>query len=211
MAHPDWGSVDNRLTRKTPASYSDGVYTMDQGSKERPSPRSLSQAFMQGTDGKASVRNRTALLAFFGQVVTSEILMASEMPSCPIEVSKIPISRCDETYDANCDGETTMPFYRAQYDAKTGQSPNMPREQKNHMTAWIDGSFIYSTTEPCPLLTPVELLRATITCSSAVVPATSSSSCRSLVIALIPATLLSSPTASAKIMSSKNVAKPSVT
>ena len=35
--------------------------------------------------------------------------------------------RCDETYDANCDGETTMPFYRAQYDAKTGQSPNMPR------------------------------------------------------------------------------------
>ena len=77
------------------------------------------------------------------QVVTSEILMASEMPSCPIEVSKIPISRlvdddtapvyeddvcrCDETYDANCDGETTMPFYRAQYDAKTGQSPNMPR------------------------------------------------------------------------------------
>ena len=83
MAHPEWGSVDNRLTRKTPASYrwkyfslffgmsrtvqrqrqkmadqwhcqtietwvcSDGVYTMDQGSKQRPSPRSLSQAFMQ--------------------------------------------------------------------------------------------------------------------------------------------------------------------
>ena len=29
--------------------FSDGVYTMDQGSKERPSPRSLSQAFMQVT------------------------------------------------------------------------------------------------------------------------------------------------------------------
>ena len=37
------------------------------------------------------------------------------------------LCRCDETFDANCDGETTMPFYRAQYDAKTGQSPNMPR------------------------------------------------------------------------------------
>ena len=33
------------------------------------------------------------MLAFFGQVVTSEILMASEMQSCPIEVTKIPISR----------------------------------------------------------------------------------------------------------------------
>ena len=41
-----------------------------------------------------------------------------------------------------------MPFYRAQYDTKTGQSPNMPREQSNKITAWIDGSFIYSTMEP---------------------------------------------------------------
>ena len=40
---------------------------------------------------------------------------------------KLTLCRCDETFDANCDGETTMPFYRAQYDAKTGQSPNMPR------------------------------------------------------------------------------------
>ena len=36
-------------------------------------------------------------------------------------------------------------FYR--YDSKTGQSPNMPREQQNAMTSWIDGSFVYSTKE----------------------------------------------------------------
>ena len=99
----------------------------------RPSPRSLSEAFMKGSDGHGSVRNRTTMLAFFGQVsrdsylllsatkhydrqhstatddlhrkcsraadllhtqvVTSEILMASEMQSCPIEVTKIPISK----------------------------------------------------------------------------------------------------------------------
>ena len=90
----------------------------------RPSPRELSEAFMKGSDGHGSVRNRTTMLAFFGQVsnstinmrkkwlqctllidkrkkykqspaqvVTSEILMASEMQSCPIEVTKIPISR----------------------------------------------------------------------------------------------------------------------
>ena len=41
-----------------------------------------------------------------------------------------------------------MPFYRAQYDTGTGKNPNMPRQQKNKITAWIDGSFIYSTMEP---------------------------------------------------------------
>ena len=36
---------------------------------DRPSPRRLSQAFMRGDDeGVGSARNRTALLAFFGQV-----------------------------------------------------------------------------------------------------------------------------------------------
>ena len=28
MANPDWGSVDSRLSRKTPAHYEDGVYMM---------------------------------------------------------------------------------------------------------------------------------------------------------------------------------------
>ena len=127
MANPDWGSVDSRLARKTPAHYEDGVYMMAE--TNRPSPRQLSEAFMKGSDGQGSRRNRTTMLAFFGQVVTSEILMASEMQSCPIEVTKIPISRCDDNYDRECKGESTMPFYRAQYDTRTGQSPNMPREQ----------------------------------------------------------------------------------
>ena len=40
-------------------------------------------------------------------------------------------------------GDKFMPFHRARYDSKTGQSPNMPREQQNGMTSWIDGSFVY--------------------------------------------------------------------
>jgi len=145
-AHPDWGSKGSRLNRKTPAAYWDGVYMM--GGQNRPSPRDLSDVVSKGLDGKGSLMNRTALLAFFGQLVTSEILMASEAHSCPLEFTRIQIAKCDEMYDAKCGGEMSMPFYRAPYDRSTGQSPNSPREQKNHMTAWIDGSFIYSTLEP---------------------------------------------------------------
>ena len=68
------------------------------------------------------------MLAFFGQVVSAEILLASEN-GCPLEIHHIPIEKCDEMYDKECDGEKAMPFYRANYDHKTGQSPNMPREQ----------------------------------------------------------------------------------
>ena len=66
LAHPSWGAVDSHLVRKTPPSYADGVYMMSGGN--RPSPRNLSQAFMRGADGLGSLKNRTAMQTFFGQV-----------------------------------------------------------------------------------------------------------------------------------------------
>lgn len=112
----------------------------------RPSTRRLSRLFMRGVDGLGSEHNRTALLAFFGQVVANEIVMASES-GCPIEMHRIEIDKCDEMYDKECRGDRYIPFHRAAYDRSTGHSPNAPREQINQMTAWIDGSFIYSTSE----------------------------------------------------------------
>ncbi|KAF8765205.1 Dual oxidase like protein [Argiope bruennichi] len=144
LAHPDWGSIDSQLTRKAPPSYSDGVYQM--AGSSRPGARSLSQALMKGGDGLASRRNLTVLFTFFGQVAASEVLMASES-GCPIEVQKIEVGTCDDAFDRECKGTRLMPFHRALYDHKTGQSPNSPREQLNQMTSWIDGSFVYSTSE----------------------------------------------------------------
>lgn len=144
LAHPDWGTVDSHLVRKAPSAYADGVYMM--AGTNRPSPRRLSQLFMRGRDGLGSRHNRTALLAFFGQVVTNEVVMASES-GCPIELHRIEIDRCDDMYDRECAGDKYIPFHRAAYDRHTGQSPNAPREQINQMTAWIDGSFVYSTSE----------------------------------------------------------------
>lgn len=144
LGHPSWGAVESRLTRKAPSAYSDGVYML--AGMHRPSPRRLSQVFMRGADGQASSRNRTALLAFFGQVVSSEVVMASES-GCPIEMHRIEVDRCDEVYDKECKGGRFIPFHRASYDRSTGISPNSPREQLNRATSWIDGSFVYSTSE----------------------------------------------------------------
>ena len=75
LAHPAWGTVDSHLVRKTPPSYADGVYMMSGG--DRPSPRNLSQAFMRGLDGLPSLKNRTAMQTFFGQVCVQPILPGS--------------------------------------------------------------------------------------------------------------------------------------
>ncbi|XP_058806177.1 dual oxidase isoform X1 [Phymastichus coffea] len=144
LAHPDWGSVDSRLIRKAPAAYNDGVYMM--AGQDRPSPRKLSDLFMQGEDGLPSVNNRTALFAFFGQLVTSEIIMGSES-GCPIEFHRIDVDKCDAVFDKDCQGDKFIPFLRADYDRQTGRSPNSPREQINKVTSWIDASFIYSSSE----------------------------------------------------------------
>lgn len=144
LANSDWGTPNSRLRRKVAPAYSDGVYLMND--ENRPSARLLSQRMMRGEDGLSSRRNLTTVFAFFGQVISSEILMASES-GCPIEMHRIKIEKCDPMYDRDCRGGRTMPFYRAAYDPHTGQSPNLPREQMNRVTSWIDGSFIYSTSE----------------------------------------------------------------
>ncbi|GAB6033366.1 hypothetical protein CHUAL_013131 [Chamberlinius hualienensis] len=144
LANPSWGALDSHLTRRTPPSYEDGVYMM--AGPNRPNPRDLSEKILKGRDGLPSLHNRTVLLAFFGQVVTSEILMSGEI-GCPIEMLRIKINQCDEMYDKECQGTKYMPFHRSHYDSHTGQSPNNPREQTNAMTSWIDASFVYSTSE----------------------------------------------------------------
>ncbi|CAD6230974.1 GSCOCT00006904001.3-RA-CDS [Cotesia congregata] len=144
IAHPEWGSVDSRLIRKGPSAYADGVYMM--AGQDRASPRKLSDLFMKGDDGIASIKNKTALFAFFGQLVTAEIIMASES-GCPIEFHRIEVEKCDFIFDKDCQGNKYIPFLRADYDRKTGHSPNSPREQINKVTSWIDGSFVYSSSE----------------------------------------------------------------
>eukprot|EP00118_Oscarella_pearsei_P028224 m.1711 g.1711 ORF g.1711 m.1711 type:complete len:1810 (+) comp7753_c0_seq1:180-5609(+) len=140
IAHPDWGAAEMPLTRKSPPAYSDGVYQLS--GADRPNPLAVSERVFKGSTGERSYRNRTVLLTFFGQQVVEEVLDA-QRPGCPPEYENIAIPS-DHPYAS--DGFKNMPFLRSRYDMKTGYSPNVPREQLNEITPWIDGNLFYGTT-----------------------------------------------------------------
>lgn len=86
--------------------------------------------FVKQRGGGAWLNRQTAHRAemISGQLVTSEIIMASES-GCPIEYHRIDVDKCDPVFDKECQGNKYIPFRRADYDRRTGHSPNSPREQ----------------------------------------------------------------------------------
>ncbi|CAB3410873.1 unnamed protein product [Caenorhabditis bovis] len=144
LANSEWGSAGSRLHRDAPSNYPDGVYAIN---NTLPSARVLSDLLFKGEAGIPNTRNVTTLLAFFSQVVAYEIMQSNGV-SCPLEVLNIPVPKCDEVFDKHCEGKTEIPFTRAKYDKSTGNGLNSPREQINERTSWLDGSFLYGTTEP---------------------------------------------------------------
>ncbi|XP_022093825.1 dual oxidase 2-like isoform X3 [Acanthaster planci] len=148
MAHPDWGGSELPLTRRLPVAYADGVYMM--AGKDRPNPIDVSEATMRGDTGLPSFLNRTAFMTFFGQQVVEEILDA-QGAGCPPEYENIEIPEGHEYKDMtknNSHGPVDfIPFLRTRYSFNTGYSPNVPREQLNEITPWIDGGLVYGTTK----------------------------------------------------------------
>ncbi|KAG9331932.1 hypothetical protein JZ751_016569 [Albula glossodonta] len=136
-------SASSPMTRLLPAHYSDGVYQPVQ-EPWLPNPREISNVATKGPSGLPSSQNLTVLSVFFGYHVVYEIV-DSRQPGCPPEFMHIPIPRGDPVFDPDSSGNVLLPFQRGKWAPDTSQSPNNPRNQVNHVTAWMDGSSIYGS------------------------------------------------------------------
>uniref|UniRef100_A0A671N5H5 NAD(P)H oxidase (H2O2-forming) n=1 Tax=Sinocyclocheilus anshuiensis TaxID=1608454 RepID=A0A671N5H5_9TELE len=143
LADHDRGAADAALVRLFPAQYTDGVYLPRQEPR-LPNPRQISNIAMIGQSGLMSYRNRSVLSVAFGYHVWSEI-SESRRPGCPPEFMHIKVQKEDPIFGSNSSQPILLQFQRAEWDPSTGKSPNNPRTQVNHVTAWIDGSSIYGS------------------------------------------------------------------
>ncbi|RWS13819.1 dual oxidase 2-like isoform X1 [Dinothrombium tinctorium] len=140
--HSTSGAVDSELIRILSSSYDDGVYKPAGAS--RPNPFNISDTIMKDELESRSKAGKTALLVYFGQQVTDEILDARR-PGCPPEYYNIKIPNNHYYYESM--KHTQMPFVRSRYDKATGLSSNNPRRQLNEATPWIDGGVVYGTSK----------------------------------------------------------------
>ncbi|XP_061175902.1 dual oxidase-like [Saccostrea echinata] len=143
LAYPNWGSAGESLIHNITSAYIDLTYIprLD----DLPSARDVSNLlFRQDIANTSGHSKRNALFAYFGQVVTYEIV-DSDQVSCPAELLTISVPKCDEAFDSACRGNGVMPYERIKYNTDTGQSPNNPRRQINSASSYIDASFVYGT------------------------------------------------------------------
>ena len=144
QVNPDWGSTFQHLERVCPADYSDGIAAI--GGANRKSPREISNILMGQADGE-DVPNSFGTSDFvwqWGQFLDHDLDLTDGSDT---EAQPIPVPIGDEHLDPFSVGGKVISFNRAAYDPATGIDINNPREQENEITAWIDGSMIYGTTQ----------------------------------------------------------------
>ena len=141
--HPEWGSTGEALMRMTSVAYEDGISTP--AGAGRPSPRAVSNAISAQTALVENARGFTDLTWVWGQFIDHDIDLTGAAE--PAEPWAIPVPAGDPYFDPDATGTATIDFSRSAYQIGTGDSAANPRQQINQISAFLDGSAVYGSTE----------------------------------------------------------------
>ena len=145
LENPEWGSTYQQLLRVAQAEYGDGISTP--AGEDRPSAREISNALAaQDLDTAASDRQLSAFIYVWGQFLDHDIDLTEPSADAP-ESFPITIPTGDIYFDPTGTGTAEIPFTRSIFDLATGTDTTNPRQQVNEITAWIDGSNVYGSSE----------------------------------------------------------------
>ncbi len=141
LSNAQWGSTNEAFLRTVPAEYADGK-SAPAGS-DRVSARTISNLVSAQTTEAKDSRGLSAFIYAWGQFIDHDIDLTptgSTNESLPITVPK-----GDTSFDPQSTGTKTISLTRSLFDAATGT--NNARQQINAITAYIDGSMVYGSSE----------------------------------------------------------------
>jgi hypothetical protein len=141
LEHPEWGATHTQLKAIVQNGYADGISVP--GGFDRPNPREISNAlFAQG----GPLSDPTHLSDFtwvFGQFIDHDITLTPDTN----EFFPIPVPSGDPMFDPMGTGQAIIPMSRSVFDPSTGNAPGNPRVHINEITAWLDASGVYGSSQ----------------------------------------------------------------
>ena len=140
----DLGMPGQKLLRKAPAGYEDGISIPrggDNPSSALPNAREISNVVIAQSFSIPNPQGASDMLWQWGQLIDHDLDLT--LPGS--EAFDIAIPSGDPIFDPDNTGEQIMRFTRSSFDPSTGASISNPREQTNVVTAFIDGSMVYGS------------------------------------------------------------------
>jgi hypothetical protein len=141
LNNPDWGAAGSNLLRVSGVAYSDGISAP--AGPNRPNPRDVSNALF----AQSGLLNDPLALSDFcwvwGQFIDHDLGLTPDGN----ETAFIEVPRGDPHFDPNNAGQALIPMMRNLFDPATGTSTDNPRQHPNTITAFIDGSGVYGSSD----------------------------------------------------------------
>ncbi|MEM1088264.1 MAG: peroxidase family protein [Pseudomonadota bacterium] len=148
LANPLWGASFIQFQRLVPSAYADGIALQVDGIT-RAASRLISNTVMAQDDGAdiPTTAGTSDFLWAWAQFIGNDIDLADGAA----EAADIPVIVNDPTFDPDGTGVETLLFNRSFFDPATSIDADdddtidtdIPREQLNEATGWLDGSIIY--------------------------------------------------------------------
>lgn len=145
-AAPLAGASFQHFGRLTKNYYADGISKL--AGPLRKSAREISNIVVdQNTQSFPNEFGTSDFLWQWGQFIDHDLTLGDgiEDPNAPS--SHIAVPRGDRHFDPRGEGDKVIHFNRAIFDPETGTDLYNPRAQINEISAWIDGSMVYGSSD----------------------------------------------------------------
>lgn len=138
LKNPTWGQAGGNLRRRVPNAYADGI--SEPSGELRPSARLVSNLVCNQDSSIPNDRFMTSMVWQWGQFLDHDLSLTESHE--PPEAFPISVPTGDVFFDPFSTGQELIFLFRAEYRET---EDNVPREQINALTSWIDGSNIYGS------------------------------------------------------------------